>query len=121
MKRSGATLMRGGPIKHKAGGKVDVWRRVWATIKPAFEAAGITRCEVRKQGCTGASFLTPAHSKKRRNIIGLEIAEVCLACVPCHAKLELMKEADMTAAIRDIINRRAQPLNIDTEKILTFI
>lgn len=52
-------------------------------------------------------FLTPAHSRKRRNITTPEeLREVAIACVSCHAAIEILPEAEMTRIVREIIARR---------------
>src|SRR5690242_18355275 len=71
-----------------AGPRMKEWRRVWTWLKPKLEAAGRTRCEFDHlpHGCSG--ILTPAHSRKRREMQGEEIYEVALACTSAHQILD---------------------------------
>ena len=90
----------------RRGKKTKAWDRARAKIKPVFEAMGITRCEVRFPGCWGGEGLGFAHSLKRRNIHGDEMAEVVLACNCCHDILESLSEGEMARIVRGIIQAR---------------
>ena len=82
------------------------WSRVWKWLKPRLEAAGRTRCEFDHipHECFGA--LTPAHSKKRREIEGNEIYEVAIACVNAHQVLdEKLTHEQMYVAVMYAIER----------------
>lgn len=93
------------------GKKGREWQAIWRRLKPRFERAGITRCEVRGEKCQGSQYLTPAHSLKRRNCVTAALlSEVVIACVNCHAEIEILKEADMCAKVRAIIDARPNPI-----------
>jgi hypothetical protein len=91
--------------------KSAVWKNIVAKIKPRFEGAGITRCELHyKDICCGNNFLGFAHAKKRRNLSADEFEVVFLACTPCHNKIERKKEPEMTLKVLQVIaNRPRQP------------
>ncbi len=98
----------------KPGRKTQEWETARRKLKIAFEAAGITSCEVRCKGCWRDNALSFAHSKKRANIKGDEIYEVVLACASiCHQILEEMPEARMTEVVRSIISHRITPVVLD--------
>lgn len=82
------------------------WDRVRAELKEECERLGIRSCEIRLKGCTGALFTGFAHSKKRRNIVGDELREACVACSSCHAIIELKPEEEMTAIVRAVLEAR---------------
>lgn len=69
-------------------------------------------CEARLPGCINL-YLSPAHSRKRREIETREqYFEICWACENCHRKLdEQMSHAEMEQAVKWVIERREQ---IDT-------
>ena len=94
------------------GRKTKEWQAVWRQLKPRFERAGVIHCELRRSNdCTPNHFLTPAHSKKRRNITTPEeLREVCIACCHCHQEIEMLPEAEMTAIVRDTISNRTHPV-----------
>lgn len=104
--RQSPSAPRKAPIR-RLGKKGQEWAAAWRELKPKFERAGITRCELGMQGCTPGEFLTPMHSLKRRNITTPEeLREVIIACQNCHAIGELMKEPDMELLVqRTIANR----------------
>ena len=78
-----------------------------------FGEVHITRCEFRYSGCWRNSGLSFAHVKKRRNLADGELEVVALACIPCHNKLELMKEAEMEKCVRYVIAQRVlQPRKV---------
>jgi len=87
---------------NRRGKKVKAWDACRARLKKRFEAAGITTCEV----CGTDSFLSFAHSKKRRHIQGDELSECALLCIPCHQIAEVLPHAEMAALIRNIIATR---------------
>lgn len=94
------------------GNKTREWQHARRILKIAFEAAGITRCELMlDENCWHTSCLSWAHSKKRGDIVGNEIYEVVLACAYCHTMIEGMPKDNMTQLVRDTIAKRArQPL-----------
>lgn len=82
-------------------------------LKPRFEAVGITRCEFRYDGCWRDNGLSFAHTKKRRNLRDGELEIVALACIPCHNKIELLKEEVMTKVVLEVIAQRiCQPARV---------
>ncbi len=87
---------------NRAGKKTKAWDACRARLKREFMKMGITRCEM----CNNDNFLSFAHSKKRRHIVGDELSEVALLCIPCHSGVELLPEAEMTTLIRNIIATR---------------
>lgn len=110
MKRSSAPIKRGRRLRTKE----TEWDRVRATLKPRFEAAGITRCE----RCGSGFCLSFAHSVKRRFLqkdaeLGApeHIETVILACQVCHDELDLkMSHTEMRETVmRTISQRRKQP------------
>lgn len=103
--RKAKTEKRARPFPKK-GKKVNEWDAVRAKLKPLYLAAGITSCEIGLPGCWRENALGFAHSKKRRNIVGKEIEEVCLGCNPCHDVYEAKPEAEMMRLIREIIAAR---------------
>lgn len=90
------------PAKHKKKDKVKIWDKIRAELKIQFDAWGITFCEI----CKSSWNLSFAHSKKRRNIIGDEIYEVALLCVPCHMEIEKLGQVKMYPIIMEIIGKR---------------
>lgn len=78
-----------------------------ARLKRKFEALGITRCELGYVNCTPDSFLTWAHGKKRRKLVGDEL-ETCviLACQSCHQIIERMQPDAMLAIVQSVISER---------------
>ena len=91
---------RKGGIKRKP----TEWDRVRAKLKPLFEAAGITRCEVVYDGCWRTEALGFAHDAKRRKWPNL--ARVVLSCNPCHDILENLGPTRMRDEVSRIINKR---------------
>lgn len=90
----------------KPGRRMKQWASVWKWLKPRLEAAGRTRCEFDHvpHQCFGP--LTPAHSKKRREIEGDEIYEVAIACAVVHRVLdEKLTHEQMYVAVMYAIER----------------
>jgi hypothetical protein len=77
-----------GRVNLKPGPRMREWARVWKWLKPRLEAAGRTRCEFDHLPHVCSGILTPAHSKKRREMEGLEIYEVAIACSNVHQILD---------------------------------
>lgn len=94
------------PARLKAGRKVREWDKVRAELKEECERLGIRSCEIRLPKCTGALYTGFAHSKKRRNIVGDELREACLACSNCHAIIEAKPEKEMSAIVRAVLAER---------------
>ena len=99
---------------------VAEWDAIRARIKPLFEAAGITRCEIHFSGCASDNFLGFAHTKKRRNLSVPEREVVILACNHCHDVIEACPERMMEAFVLSIIEKRlrqpiaARPVLVDS-------
>lgn len=95
-----------------AGRKTKEWQAAWREMKPRFERAGVVFCELRRDpNCTPNHFLTPAHSRKRRNITTPEgLREIVIACVHCHQAIELLPEAEMEAIVQGVIAARLHPV-----------
>ena len=92
--------------------KVATWEACVARLKPAFQRAAITRCELHGRRCAWDNFLGFAHAKKRRNLPadGSEDATVILACNICHDTIERLPEDEMGRIVmRTIAARRNQP------------
>lgn len=102
------------------------WSQTKSIIKPKFRDAGITKCELKplkftnKQGkliCTGGgdSF---AHSMRRTEIAKIKdikvhnqrMAEVIVACLPCHIELDSLAHNKTTNIVRKIIRDRIIPI-----------
>lgn len=69
----------------------------------------IEYCEVRFPKCFGTYGLSPAHSRKRKDIKTKEqFFEVVAACESCHNKLDReMSHEEMERVVKEIIaNRR---------------
>ncbi len=71
-------------------------------LKKIYLAKGITRCELKRGGCTPDNFLGFAHRHKRRWYYGqeeklAEFNQTILACNNCHDQIEFNK--DLTAQI----------------------
>lgn len=91
----------------RAGKKTIAWDAERAKLKVRFLSMGITSCELKYQGCWRDNALGFAHSKKRNDIQKPhELSEVCLACSPCHQKIELLPKKEMAKVVRDIIHAR---------------
>ena len=86
--------------------KVSDWDNTRKSIKAVFEKAGITSCELSFYGCSGANYLSFAHSRKRREISGDELREVVLACQSCHNRLERMTHEEMYELVNLVIKGR---------------
>jgi len=98
--------MKRTPLK-RAGKRTKEWEQIRRQLKPKFERAGITTCEFRFNGCTRDWALGFAHVDKRRFLKGEQLAEVALACTPCHQLLELLPRDQMKIEIRSVINNRS--------------
>lgn len=90
----------------KPGPRMKAWDRVWRWLKPRLEAAGRVRCEFEFIPHVCSSVLTPAHSKKRRLMIGMDIYTVALACSTVHRILdEVMSHEAMESAVLRAVER----------------
>lgn len=83
----------------KVGKKGQAWANKRRKLKREFEAAGITACELRLEGCMGNDGLGFAHALKRRNIKDIEAAPVLLLCNNCHWQYEKLGEAKMNELV----------------------
>lgn len=85
--------------------------RTWHnSLREKWRDVEIRRCEF--PGCTQGLFLTPAHSRKRREIENeQQYHEIAWLCEPHHLEVERLSHGDMEIVIREIIQRREQ---IDT-------
>lgn len=94
------------PYKWKPGKRTKARAAARRELKPLFERAGITRCEL----CGRDNYLGFAHSKKSKDIItDADWLEVALLCTPCHDKIEGPTNA-MRPKILAIIEARKVPL-----------
>ncbi len=76
-------------------------------LKPKFEKAGITTCELRiHPGCMRDNWLGFAHKRKRRNLGPGELSEVIIACNPCHDAIEALPEGEMARIVTATITER---------------
>jgi hypothetical protein len=91
--------------------KTAVWHNIRRKIKPKFQKAGITRCELGYPGCWYDNALGFAHARKRRNLEPDQGETVILACTACHQIIERMPEPAMERIVLQTIKaRRKQPL-----------
>lgn len=89
-----------------AGKRTREWERARAKLKIAFEAAGITSCEFRYNGCWVTNGLSFAHVDKRRHLQPGELYAVALACAVCHSVLESLPRKQMRQTIEKTITKR---------------
>ncbi len=93
-----------------AGKATNLWNRIRRELKIRFEAAGITTCEFRYDGCWHNDGLGFAHADKRRYLTPVQLQVAALACAVCHDILERMPREEMRAAVMTVIaNRICQP------------
>ena len=85
-------------LKHES--KVEEWNRIRAELTKQFNLIGITRCELKLEGCVGTFGLAFAHSLKRGKIPKDEplrtekLMEVARLCIYCHNVIEYLPEVD---------------------------
>lgn len=104
------TRMRQGLVK-RVGRRTSEWDRAWKFLKPRLEAAGRIYCELSFVPHACSTTLTPAHSRKRREMQGDDIYMVCLACTTGHQILdERMSHEDMHKAVMRAINENGGPI-----------
>ena len=90
---------------NRRGPRTREWSKVWAWLKPRVEAAGRVQCEFGfiPHECWGP--LTPAHSRKRREMVGDDIYAVAICCLNFHRHLdEELSHDDMYAVVMKAIN-----------------
>lgn len=78
------------PLK-PIGKKGKNWNDGRDKLKLKFFSWGITKCEVRLEGCLRDNFLGFAHKERRIELTQTEIIDpkfVVLACQPCHNTLD---------------------------------
>ena len=93
-------LARGSKRINKRGARTKAWEKAWSFLKPRLESAGRTRCEFGFIAHHCGGILTPAHSKKRREMQGADIYHVSLACLNVHRILdEQMTHGEMESAV----------------------
>lgn len=103
--RSKAALRAGGRLK--AGKRSKAWAATRARLKAKHEATGIKECELRYDGCKRDDWLSFAHGRKRRHLVGNELETLTIvACTPCHAAIERLPEAEMCAIVETVIANR---------------
>lgn len=90
-----------------AGRKTKAWTAERRKLKAEYEAMGITSCELRYEGCKGDDWLSFAHGRKRRKLVGNELSTLTiLACLPCHDRIEFLPPEDMLRIVNDTIATR---------------
>lgn len=100
------------PIEKKKKGevisKVQEWSKIKKIQEKAFEKAGITECELKLTMCKPKAFLSFAHGKKRKDLVGNELANlIVLACQPCHEHIEYkITKEQMLKVVQDTIMAR---------------
>lgn len=110
------TFKKNPRLRYWVGKKTLANMKANARLKKKFAALGITSCELRYINCTGNNFLSWAHGKRRRFLIGDELETLCcLACVPCHQKLDRLPHEATLAIVLSVIaerERRVSSLSI---------
>lgn len=102
----GSKPLRSTKPLNKRGPRTKAWDKAWRFLKPRFDTAGRTRCEFGFIAHDCGGILTPAHSKKRREMQGPDIYHVALACLNVHRILDeqMAHEAMESAVMRAIEN-----------------
>lgn len=78
-----------------------------ARLKAKFDALGIRSCELGLDGCQRNNFLTWAHGRKRRKLVGDELDTlVILICQNCHSMIEVLPAEDMLSIVQGVIAAR---------------
>lgn len=91
----------------KAGARMKAWESTRARLKVKFAAQGIVTCELGYPGCKRDDWLSFAHGRKRRKLIGDELETLTiLACTPCHDVIERMAPEGMLAIVQSVISER---------------
>lgn len=102
-------LKRRKPMK-KRGKLTVLWGNIRKALKPRFQAAGITSCEIKFSQCWRDYTLGFLHLKKRRNCNEADLWKTVLGCGSCHTAVEGMGEKNMGEFLQGIINaREVQP------------
>lgn len=86
----------------KVGKKTQEWNDARKELVQIFKSHGITKCELKLEGCwkTVHGF---AHRDKRRNLSVDDLMLVAAACNNCHDKIEYMPHEEMTKIIDKIV------------------
>jgi hypothetical protein len=101
--------------KHERKSVLD-WPKTKKSLTYSFAQVNITCCEIQLPGCKRDSFLTFAHSRKRRYIkTQQQLEEVALACVLCHMRIEALPESEMTKIVQEIISERRRQMEVSLE------
>lgn len=81
------------------------WHR---TLAAKWRDATIPTCEGQLvPTCTKSLYLTPAHSRKRRDIkTEADYHAICWLCTECHSHIERMPHAEMERVVISIITNR---------------
>lgn len=94
------------PIK-KAGKKTKEWAEARKEVIEYLADQSVTSCELAYEGCLGSSFLTLAHSLRRRKISSKEeLKTVILACTHCHYILDGKPQKETEAIVIETIKNR---------------
>jgi hypothetical protein len=88
------------------GKKGKEWADVRAELKKRFYKAGITKCEIKFDGCLRDDFLGFAHLAKRRKLTHEDLYKVVLACDYCHDIVEKYPAEKMKKFLLNIITNR---------------
>ncbi len=92
---------------NRRGKKTREWESVRRRLAVKFTEMGITTCELGYEGCRRNDYLSWAHGRKRRHLVGDELESlVILACQPCHQQIERLFEEDMCSIVMDVIEAR---------------
>jgi hypothetical protein len=87
--------------------KKSRWDETRPKVKPWFDRAGFTHCELKLNGCTEAIGTGFAHTKKQRHLTDRELFIVAFLCNNCHQKIE--GKAFMEQTVLDIRKRNSIP------------
>lgn len=96
----------------RSGKRTNAWAACRRKLKPAFERAGVTSCELNYDKCWINYALGFAHSRKRRNLKPYELTICILTCNSCHDKLEIMSEPEMERIVLETIAKRENQVRI---------
>ncbi len=100
---------RGFSRRLKAGKRTKAWEAARRALKLKYAQMGITSCELRYPGCKGDDWLSFAHGRKRRNLVGDELSTLTiLCCTPCHDKIEFLLPDEMLRIVNDTIAARKE-------------
>lgn len=90
--------------------EIPLWDEIRPKLKKLFEEFGITQCELQLPHCKRGTFLSFAHSKKRREwAVPEDVEQVILTCNSCHQFIEALgnkKVITMEEVVVKIIENR---------------